>query len=159
MWSKRPDIYKEEETNKETNKDIKPPKPPKGGSLSYLVEDVFERFWGMYPNKKGKEKAKQSFMKLTKSKSKDEIEELTKKMTEGLLCHLVECKHHDDIQKLNPTWKVFYPSWPHGSTWINQKRWLDEYETNGEEINERLKGQYGKSDANNVWTVLNCKTT
>lgn len=133
------DPKKETNTQKQINNT---PIPPKGDFLTLdLITETFERWWDQYPNKKGKEKAFISFRKLCKNLDMQGLEGLLMSMMDGLVSHIHEEYHHREIAKLYPDMDVFYPTWPHGSTWINQKRWLDVYETDGDKIYEKLRRQ------------------
>ena len=105
------------------------------------IDELFERFWVEYPNKKGKQKAKEKFLKSFDGLSVQQAEKQLVEMFYGLCRHVTEESIYSNIRKNNPTWNVFYPAWPHGSTWINQSRWKDTYNINEEEILNELKQQ------------------
>lgn len=75
----------------------------------------FEIFWKLYPKKTGKGKAKISFKKIMKRKNRAEI------------CKLIalDLEH----RKLDYQWQREDGRFiPNPSTYLNQERWLDEYE-------------------------------
>ena len=72
-------------------------------------EKKFEKFWVQYPNKKVKQNAKKSFMRLLKK--------------EILAIFDV---YEDHLVSWHGKEKKFIP---HPSTWINQKRWEDEVDS------------------------------
>ena len=83
------------------------------------LEDKFNKFWKEYPKKVSKETARKWFIK---NKPNDE---LFNKMIKSL----ERFKELDDWKKQNGKY-IPYPS-----TWLNQKRWEDEFETDEEKIN------------------------
>lgn len=111
------------------------------------TEEIFERFWERYPNKKGKQRAKEKFLSIFRALCKAEAENVAMSILDGFCAHLRESELYNKARDENPSWRVFYPSWPHGSTWITQKRWEDSYKSDYEEIlNEVRKDNGGKSD-------------
>lgn len=71
----------------------------------------FEEFWHIYPRKKGKGAAMQSFEKARKIASLDAI-------IQGVELLVREIKYlGTELQFV-----------PHASTWLNQRRWEDDYE-------------------------------
>lgn len=83
------------------------------------LENKFNKFWKEYPKKVSKENARKWFIK---NKPNDE---LFNKMIKSL----ERFKELDDWKKQNGKY-IPYPS-----TWLNQKRWEDEFETDEEKIN------------------------
>lgn len=83
------------------------------------LENKFNKFWKEYPKKVSKENARKWFIK---NKPDDE---LFNKMIKSL----ERFKELDDWKKQNGKY-IPYPS-----TWLNQKRWEDEFETDEEKIN------------------------
>jgi len=82
-------------------------------------KDVFfEEFWKEYPEKKGKFKAKESYLKATKKVSPEILLEAIKKQKENN-----HFKGKDGINYI-----------PHPTTWLNQGRWEDELKINKSEI-------------------------
>ena len=86
---------------------------------AHLASMCFDKFYSQYPKKKGIGKAKESYLKCFKSlKTKGEIIETARSILNGL-------------KKANAEWqsksteKQFIP---YPTTWLNGKRWLDEYE-------------------------------
>ena len=71
----------------------------------------FDIFWEAYPHKKGKSKAEEHWQRI-------------KPVLSEVMAAL-------EIQKQEKIWleqnKKFVSEWPHGSTWVNQKRWRDGY--------------------------------
>lgn len=89
------------------------------------LEKEFEKIWRHYPNKQGKAKAKQSYIKARKNGTS--YEEVIK----GLDNYICYCSKEQ-------SW--YRPK--NGSTWFNQNCWLDEIE--GEEETQALvKDKYG----------------
>lgn len=76
------------------------------------TEKEFERLWSLYPNKKGKENAKKSFLKAIRDGTS--IENIEK----GIM------RYVEYIQR-NKISKQYIK---HGSTWFNQKCWQDDYD-------------------------------
>ena len=83
------------------------------------LESKFNAFWKEYPKKVSKENARKWFIKNNPS------DELFNKMIKSL----ERFKKLDDWKKQNGKY-IPYPS-----TWLNQKRWEDEFETDEEKIN------------------------
>ena len=76
-------------------------------------EQEFATFWEVYPNKKAKEAARKSFLKL--------------KPDTALLAEMLKAI---EIQKATPQWLKDDGQYiPMPSTWLNQKRWEDEIKT------------------------------
>ena len=75
--------------------------------LGYSLE--FEDFWNIYPSKKAKSKAWESWCKLTDEEREKCIPAITSQ---------VQNKHFSNNKGEDYT--------PHPTTWINQKRWEDE---------------------------------
>lgn len=104
-------------------------------SLTENLDDEFDYLWKLYPNKQGKNDAKQKYLKYRKS---------------GI-------QYQDILNGLNrylnyiQSEKIPIQYIKHGSTWFNQKCWEDEYKTSnvvqGErnKQNELLKGVYNGS--------------
>ena len=77
------------------------------------ISDEFETLWKMYPNKKGKEKAFGYYQKARKSGTTfEDVEQGIKNY-----CKEIEVK------------KTTMQYIKHGSTWFNNKGWLDDYDT------------------------------
>lgn len=78
-----------------------------------LVEQRFDEFWAAYPRKTGKGYARKIFLKLAPNK------ELFEKMMVSL-----------EAAKQCEQWVKDHGQYiPHPSTWLNQGRWEDEYDT------------------------------
>ena len=89
----------------------------KSKNQQYISE--FEDLWALYPNKKGKDKAKTSYIKARKSGvTFEEIEQGVKNYAE-------ECR----LKKLEKQYIR------HGSTWFNNKGWQDEYDLKADKPN------------------------
>ena len=76
---------------------------------SEVIEFSFKDFWALYPNKIGKAKAETSFNKVLKK----DLEIL---------------EYHLNYFVKNPPFKEY--SYPHATTYLNQKRYLDEIQIN-----------------------------
>ena len=96
-------------TTTNNNKPSKPPKP-------VADRDHFESLWKLYPNKKGKESAWNSYKQSIKAGATDD------EIKQGINNYLAEIK-----AKQTPKRYI-----KHGQTWFKQKGWQDEYDTNPE---------------------------
>jgi len=96
----------------EIDKDIDKEKSDKQSSNddSSLSED-FESLWKLYPNKKGKKKAKSSYKRAIKNGTTN------KEIQDGIIGYKKYLKKNDWLKPA------------HGSTWFNNERWEDDYET------------------------------
>lgn len=74
-------------------------------------QDNFERLWKMYPNKKGKERAKKSYLCAKKDKVTDE------EIEQGIKNYIDYIK----FEEIEPRYIK------NGSTWFNQRCWQDDY--------------------------------
>lgn len=93
--------------------------------------ELFDKFWEVYPRKVDKKKAREKF---TKIKPTEELVDLMIKQIERF-------KQTNDWQKENGKYI------PHPSTWLNNNRWEDEIETEEEKeakMLQRLKEKYGE---------------
>ncbi|KAF0505282.1 helix-turn-helix domain-containing protein [Pediococcus pentosaceus] len=96
--------------NNKNNKDrTKPPKP-------VADRDHFESLWKLYPNKKGKESAWNSYKQSIRDGATDD------EIKQGINSYLAEIK-----AKQTPKRYI-----KHGQTWFKQKGWQDEYDTTPE---------------------------
>ncbi|QHO66638.1 hypothetical protein C7M44_00001 [Pediococcus pentosaceus] len=96
-------------TTTNNNKPSKPPKP-------VADRDHFESLWKLYPNKKGKESAWNSYKQSIKAGATDD------EIKQGINKYLAEIK-----AKQTPKRYI-----KHGQTWFKQKGWQDEYDTTPE---------------------------
>lgn len=80
-------------------------------------EKTFEKFWEIYPKKVGKKEARKSFAKILKSKNKH-------RTLGEIMKDLEKRKGYDEWKKNNGQFI------PNPSTYLNQERWLDEYQNN-----------------------------
>ena len=79
------------------------------------IEEAFESFWNEYPNRKGKGKAREAFKKAIKKTSISTMVEAVRKQRQG------------------SQWKKDEGRYiPYPATWLNQERWEDEVDTNGD---------------------------
>lgn len=92
--------------NTNNNKPSKPPKP-------VAKRECFESLWKLYPNKKGKESAFNSYKRSIKDGVTDD------EIKQGINNYLAEIK-----AKGTPKRYI-----KHGDTWFRQKGWEDEYDT------------------------------
>ena len=83
------------------------------------LKSDFESIWKEYPNKKGKAKAFTSYKKAIK----DGVDNQT------ILNGINAYKKEIEIKRTDPEYIAY------GSTWFNQQRWEDDYQTNGKVIN------------------------
>lgn len=92
--------HKDTDTDTDKNTNNTPP----------MVDDLFPKFWKMYPNKKGKAAAEKAWKKLKVTA------DLFGQIAEGLAAQVVcEAWVKDGGQFI-----------PHPATWLNGKRWEDE---------------------------------
>lgn len=103
-------------TTTNNNKPSKPPKP-------VADRDHFESLWKLYPNKKGKESAWNSYKQAIKAGATDD------EIKQGINNYLAEIK-----AKQTPKRYI-----KHGQTWFKQKGWQDEYDATPEVQNAGRK--------------------
>lgn len=84
------------------------------------MEEKFEEFWKRYPRRVGKGAARKAYAKALKVATHEEI-------MAGLRTFVIAEPWHGDIQFC-----------PHPSTWLNQERWADEYDTPGSAVDDAL---------------------
>ena len=94
--------------------------------------------WDYYPVKKGRQNAYATFLKLCANKTLEEIENLSKEIWEGLVGMLQEDRWLREFKE-HECPKLFIPHLPHGSTFFKQKRWLDNYEEDGDKFIQALR--------------------
>lgn len=122
------DIEKEIEldNNKQSAPPLVPTKPSKS-ELTKQYEKEFEKLWEYYPNKKGKEQAKNKYLLARKNGTTYE------EVAQGLKNYINYCK------KENVEGKFI----KHGSTWFTQKCWTDDYKitekSNSEKKDEQME--------------------
>ena len=90
-----------------------------------VLSERFDSLWKQYPNKKGKPTAFTAYKKAIKTGTTDD----------EILKGIENYKKEIDLKRTDKQYIA------HGSTWFNQKRWLDEYDLtiNGTEYNENAK--------------------
>ncbi len=82
--------------------------------LEQQLESRFEALWKQYPKKRGKQPAFKSYKKALRE---------DKSLTDEVIATAIEdYKKEIDLKGTNEDFVAY------GSTWFNQKRWLDEYE-------------------------------
>jgi hypothetical protein len=82
--------------------------------LEQQLESRFEALWKQYPKKRGKQPAFKSYKKALRE---------DKSLTDEVIARAIEdYKKEIDLKGTNEDFVAY------GSTWFNQKRWLDEYE-------------------------------
>ena len=86
----------------------------KQSDFKELYSEEFEKLWSHYPNKKGKDQAKNKYILARKQGTTYE------EVAQGL-------KNYINYIKLEKVDSKFIK---HGSTWFNQKCWNDDYSTN-----------------------------
>lgn len=89
------------------------------------IEEDFEKLWKLYPNKKGKKNALAAYKRAIKKGVTN------KEIQDGI----VKYKKQIEIQGTEPRFIA------QGSTWFNQERWNDEYDTKATPV---TRNQYGK---------------
>lgn len=83
---------------------------PAPGAAGEATPDLFARFWGLYPNKKGKTAAEKAWQKL--------------KVTEALFAEIADGLGRYCVSR---EWTKDGGQYiPHPATWLNGKRWQDE---------------------------------
>ena len=97
------------------------------------LKSDFDSIWKEYPNKKGKAKAFTAYKKAIK----DGVDNQT--IIDGISAY----KKEIDIKRTEPEYVA------HGSTWFSQKRWEDDYQTNGKVINSTF-AQEAPTTADNI---------
>lgn len=75
--------------------------------------NLFSKFYILYPNKSGKDKAETKWFKL--ADTDEDLEAIIEALTEQI-------KYKEHLEKSGS----FCPAWPNVSTWLNQSRWKDE---------------------------------
>lgn len=84
------------------------------------MEEGFEEFWKCYPKRRGKGAARKAYAKAVRNVEHSDI-------MAGLRRFVLAEPWHGDIQFC-----------PHPSTWLNQERWDDEYDTPGSIVDSAL---------------------
>ena len=111
------EIEKEKELDKELEKDKDKELSNDNRQYSKVkkeqLDNDFEKLWKLYPNKKGKAKAKKAYIKAIK----DGV--TNKEIQDGIVAYTKEIKAKN-------TDKEYIK---HGSTWFNNRAWEDEYDT------------------------------
>ena len=102
------------------------------------AKKLFTVFWEEYPNKKGRAVAEKVFLKRFEGLNETDASNLFSDICQGLINHATEWKLtqdlRDSLEAEGYRKKIFYPSWPMGSTWISQDRWSDTYLVTPEEV-------------------------
>jgi hypothetical protein len=83
---------------------------------SKKTKEMFDAFWREYPKRRAKGNAEKAFAKIKPSEQ----------LFEAIMNGLKRAKTSEDWQKDNGKYI------PHPATWLNGKRWEDEYTTNKE---------------------------
>lgn len=99
------------------SKNALPDTPPVSGiiinNIVFCLENVFEKFWQMYPVKNDKAKTREIFLQLSPS------QDLFQTMLNALA---KQCMHYRK-QKAQGNWM---PQWKHAANWLSQRCWEDE---------------------------------
>ncbi len=104
--------------------DIPPSIPQKGDKVGDTVS-LFEKFWELYPKKKGKEKAQRAWQRLKPD------ERLYQLMTSAL-----------ELDKQSETWCRENGRFiPYPASWLNGRRWEDEHQTTTPQADAPLRGE------------------
>lgn len=107
---------KERELEKELDIDIDKEKNKLANKLADSeLQQRFDNLWEQYPNKKSKPKAFTAYKKAIKAGTTDD----------EILKGIENYKREIEIKRTDKQYIA------HGSTWFNQKRWLDEYDLVG----------------------------
>jgi hypothetical protein len=105
--------------NKEKNKTYTPPEN--------IIEEMFNRFWTLYPKKVAKKKAYSSFIKI-KGLDNEKLEKIMKVLGE-------------QIKSIN--WQKDKGQFiPYPTTWINEERWEDEIIIPHQQKEQKLIPEY-----------------
>ena len=122
MSDKCPDVYPpEKEIEKELEKELDIDKEIDSNDNhsdkpnESVLSDRFDILWKQYPNKKGKPTAFTAYKKAIKAGTTDD----------EILKGIENYKQEIEIKRTDKQYIA------HGSTWFNQKRWLDEYDLVG----------------------------
>lgn len=91
------------------------------------VHAIFERLWGMYPLKKAKQAAIAALSKHIKGKSIAEAERVATEIWRGLDACLAE--HATKTKLKGQGADIWVSELPYLSTWLNQCRWEDNYDS------------------------------
>jgi hypothetical protein len=110
-----PNRYQNDTIKKRKEKNIYPPISPNG----------FDDFWNMYPNKVGKVKAHQSWVKINPD------EELRNKIMVAL------ANHRKSVQWIKDGGEFI----PHPTTWLNQRRWEDQLRSIQPEVDPNIENK------------------
>lgn len=90
--------------------------------MTKKIEECFEKFWAVYPNRKSKGAARKAFEKAMKDVDPDE---LTKEMISAI-------DAQNRYRREAKSSGEFMPNWKHPGTWINAEAWLDEIPSHAE---------------------------
>ena len=114
------------ELNKDNNEQFSLPSVSKK-ELQIQYENEFEKLWEHYPNKKGKDQAKNKYLLARKQGITYES------IAQGLKNYINYIKSENIEEKFIK----------HGSTWFNQKCWNDDYkisnQTKGEKVDKQME--------------------
>jgi hypothetical protein len=91
------------------------------------IELIFQKMWEAYPHKKARAKALEALIKILDGKPRDEGESLAKTICHGLMAHIGEHRAKQDLKKQGAN--IWIPELPYLSTWLNGRRWEDEYQS------------------------------
>ena len=83
-----------------------------------IYDQNFLSFWKAYPNKVAKKKAYEAWNKLEKAED----------ITTLLPILLDAIEKQQQAKEIKKAKGEFVPEWPHGATWLNGRRWEDEFE-------------------------------
>lgn len=104
------------------------------------IQEIFNKLWPLYPLKVAKQAALKAFTKIFKGKPMKEAEELANAILLGLTAYITERETKESLQKQGA--KIWVAELPHLSTWLNNKRWDDEYQT-PEQLLKDAKPKFG----------------
>ncbi len=92
-----------------------------------LTAKLFEEMWKMYPLKKAKQKALEALKGVVSGIGLPEAEKLAKTIWGGFSAHVAE--HQAKLQLKQQGADIWVPELPHLTTWLNQRRWEDDYQS------------------------------
>jgi len=109
----------------------------------FQIQAQFEEFWKDYPKKIAKENAKKAFIKLIKENS-DNFDLIIK----GLKNYSADIKKQIDK---DPDWNFI----AHPATWLNGRRFFDEYEVNLPKSSEKPKSFFKEEEPKEITNLRN----
>jgi len=113
--------------NARHEKGVKETQPTSQTVSPHEIEEVFNELWKIYPLKKAKERSVLALIKILASKTPDEGKSLAKEIWCGLKAHIAEHEAKKELKEQGA--EIWVPELPYLSSWLNQARWHDHYQT------------------------------